>query len=210
MTNAVAEHEARNAVGVAAASPVGSRLQVLIADASSEQCADALRATYAPVVTQTVAAATRHLLDGRPSIVVTELVLPDGNGAEICRTATALACPPLVIVTTAVPERIPAALIAGCNAVLLKPYSPNLLCARIGRLRLLAENATTIHRTAHRQDIAVALYASASVTTNHVWNDMPCPRCGQHGVTSFDFASRRRMWCACLACEHVWVDRRRE
>jgi CheY-like chemotaxis protein len=209
VANAVAEHERRNHVAVALASPVGTVLQVLIADAISERCVDALRAGYAPVITRTVADATRRLLDVRPSIVVTELVLPDGDGAEICRMAKALPCSPLVIVTTAAPERVPEALIAGCNAVLLKPYPPNLLCTRIGRLLQLSDRAA-IHRAGHHRDIAVTAYTSPSVTTNQVWNDMQCPRCGRSGATSFDFASPRRMWCACLACRHVWVDRRRE
>jgi CheY-like chemotaxis protein len=207
MPNAVAEPH--SAVSVATASPAVNRLQILIADAAYEGV-DVLQDRYAPVITRAVADATRQLLNARPSIVVTELVLPDGDGAEICRTAKALPCPPLVIVTTATPERVPGALIAGCNAVLLKPYAPNLLCTRIGRLRQLSERAGAMHRVRHREDIAVALYAAASVTTNQVWNDIQCPRCGRPGATGFDFASHRRMWCACLGCEHVWVNRRRE
>jgi DNA-binding response OmpR family regulator len=174
-----------------------------------EQCTQVLSESYAPLVERSVSGATRRLSEGRPAIVITELVLPDGDGVEICRMAKAHLRPPLVIVTTAAPERIPQALIAGCNAVLLKPYSPNLLCTRIGRLRQLSDRAATIHCAVHR-DIAIAVHASASVTTNQVWNDIQCPGCGRSGATSFDFASHRRMWCACLACQHVWVARRRE
>lgn len=206
MPNAVAE--AHGAVGVATASPAGNRLQVLIADAAYDRL-DALGGGYAPIITRTVAEATRRLLNARPSIVVTELLLPDGDGVEICRTANALPCPPLVIVTTAALECVPRALIAGCNAVLLKPYPPNLLCARIGRLRQLSRRTSAIHPASHREDIAVAVHASALVTTNHTWTDIQCPGCGRPGATSFDCSSRRRIWCACLACEHVWVDRRR-
>jgi DNA-binding response OmpR family regulator len=209
VANAVAEHEPRIAVGVASALPARNRLQVLIVDATSENCADVLRHSYAPLIERTVFDATRQLLDVRPPIVITELVLPDGDGVEICRTAKALPRPPIVLVTTTASERVPAALIAGCDAVLLKPYSPNLLCARLGRLHQLADRATTTERAAGRRESA-ATVSAAPVTTNNTWNDMRCPRCGRSGATSFDFASRRRMWCACLACEHVWVDRRRE
>jgi CheY-like chemotaxis protein len=207
--SATREPLTRNPIGVGLVSPSGTRLQVLIADATPEQCADILREGYAPVVERSVSDATRRLVATQPPIVITELVFPDGDGVEICRTAKALPRPPVVIVTTAAPERVPGALIAGCNAVLLKPYSSSLLCTRIGRLRQLFDRAATMYR-AVREDLAVAVHASASVTTNHLWNDIQCPACGRSGATSFDFTSLRRMWCACLACEHVWVSRRRE
>jgi CheY-like chemotaxis protein len=189
-----------------------SRLQVLIADATPERWVDALREAYAPVVERSVSSATRRLSELRPEVVIADLALPDGDGIEICRLAKALPRPPLVMVTTPAPERVPAALIVGCNSVLLKPYSASLLCTRIGRLLQLSARAATIRRAVHREDIAVAVRASPvdSVTTNQVWSDIRCPGCARSGATSFDFVSRRRMWCACLACEHVWMAPRRE
>jgi DNA-binding response OmpR family regulator len=147
-----------------------------------------------------------------PLPLVSQAVLSDGNGVDVCRMAKALAHPPLVIVTPTTAEQVPAALKAGCNAVLLRPFSPNLLCARIGRLRQLSHRAVTMHRAVHREDIAVNVYLSndASVTTNHLWNEIVCPRCNRRGATGFDFVSHRRMWCACLSCDHVWIARRLE
>lgn len=197
--------------GVQSPPPSSSRLQLLIADAAPERCLDALREPYAPVVERSVSSAIRRLSELRPAIVIVDLALPDGDGIEICRFAKALPRPPLVMVTAAAPERVPAALIAGCNSVLLKPYSPNLLCARIGRLLQLSDCAVPSHGAVHRGGMAVVAHAAiGSVTTNQTWNDVTCPDCGRPGATSFDFASHRRMWCACLACTHVWVARRRE
>ena len=46
--------------------------------------------------------------------------------------------------------------------------------------------------------------------TNRVWQDSACPKCGTHGPTSFDFSSYRRMWYACLTCDHTWLGPRQE
>jgi DNA-binding response OmpR family regulator len=51
----------------------------------------------------------------------------------ICRAATAHPST-LVMITTQSATHVPAALKAGCQAVLLKPFPPNLLAARLGRL----------------------------------------------------------------------------
>jgi DNA-binding response OmpR family regulator len=171
-----------------------------------------LRDGFAPVVEGSVSGARRRLSELRPAIVITDLTLPDGDGVEVCRLAKALPHSPLVIVTSEIPQRVPSALRAGCNAVLLKPFSGTLLSTRVGRLLRLSDRAAMIHRAVHRDDIAVRVRVSngAPVTTNQEWNEVLCPRCTRAGATSFDFVSHRRMWCACLACEHVWVARRRE
>jgi CheY-like chemotaxis protein len=212
-SSATQDPPARGSIGMWSPSQSGSIVPVLISDdVTSESSERVLRDGYATFVTRSVAAATRLLPEVHPAIIVTELVLPDGDGVEICRAAVALPRPPLVIATTAATERVPAALIAGCHAVLLKPYSPNLLCARIGRLLRTSDRASTIPRTTSHKDIAVSVKAAkvAPATTNRFWNDMQCPGCGEAGATSFDFASHRQMWCACLTCHHVWVARRRE
>lgn len=216
MTNSSAMRElpTRGTVDTWSPSPPGSVHPILIADdATSDPCVHALRGPYAPCVTRSLAAATRQLSEVQPVIIVTELVLPDGDGVEICHAARALPRPPLVIVTTAATDRVPAALIAGCNAVLLKPYSPNLLCARIGRLLQISDRiSANIHRAISHKKIAVSVHEStvAPATTNLFWNDIQCPGCGRAGATSFDFASHRQMWCACLTCQRVWLARRQE
>jgi DNA-binding NarL/FixJ family response regulator len=99
----------------------GTLLQVLVVEARPE-CGHAQRDGYTPINEHTVAGAKRRLAELRPQIVVTDLVLSDGNGVDVCRTAKALAHPPLVIVTPTTAEQVPAALNAGCNAVLLNRF----------------------------------------------------------------------------------------
>ncbi|PYR82320.1 MAG: hypothetical protein DMF87_01885 [Acidobacteria bacterium] len=189
----------------------GDRLRVLIADgAMTEGCLLALRGAYLPSVTRTVQETTRRLIELNPAVIVANLELPDGDGVEICRATKGLPRRPLLIVTGAVPARVPDALLAGCNAVLLKPYPPNLLCARIGRLLQMYDDDRRHRRGGNGDGGASEMTVSHSATTNKVRPDIDCPGCGASGVTAFDFASHRRMWCACLGCRHVWLARRHE
>ena len=147
-----------------------------------------------------------------PAVVVADLDAPRVEGVLVCRLIAAMGLPPPVLVTTAEAERVPDALIAGCSAVLLKPFAPNLLCARVGRLlcawsvelRLRAQRATT--RAAHLRE-ACALPAAG---TNRVWPDTACPHCTARGAVAFEFSSYRRAWYACLECRKVWLGRRQE
>jgi DNA-binding response OmpR family regulator len=175
--------------------------RILIADdAADQRCCTALGADYAAFVARTCAEAFQRLPEIAPLVVVAELLLPDGDGLDVCRAAKAQRS--LVMVTTAAIEKVPAALAAGCDAILLKPYPPNLLCARLGRLLRMAKNAAAFHRATARSVL--------SPTTNRTWDDIRCPRCQTAGAIAFDFAARRRMWCACLKCQDVWMERRRE
>ena len=157
-------------------------------------------------------AAMTSLTRTSPGLVVTELDLDGGSGEELCRAAKSLANPPTVLVTTGTAERAPTALVAGCDAVLLKPFAPNLLYARIGWL--LRERSMAIRLRAARQ-AAKAMHlreksALIAVGTNRVWPHSHCPYCQHVGVTSFDHASHRRDWYACLACTKVWIAKRME
>lgn len=189
--------------------PVTPRsLRLLMVDATpSSSCLNLLANQFDSTAVTTVAAAVHHLGQLQPDIVVTELAFDEGNGIEICRLARARPRPPLVIVTTALRERVPAVLQAGCSSVLLKPYAPNLLCARIGRL-LSASGLAMRLETGSLQKRRTEGFAG--ITTNQISNDIDCPQCHRRGPTSFDFADHRRMWCACLTCDHVWLARRRE
>jgi DNA-binding NarL/FixJ family response regulator len=147
-----------------------------------------------------------------PALVVTELALQDGNGVEICSTAKALRTPSSVLVTTGDPAAVPAALAAGCDGVLLKPFAPNLLISRISRLlrerstRLRLEVARRLSKAAHLTERSDLLRTG----TNRKWPNTHCPYCASSGVTSFDFTSMRRAWYACLECRKVWIARRQE
>ena len=113
---------------------------------------------------------------------------------ELCRHVKALSVPSTVLVTTSDVTRVPAALEAGCDGVLLKPFALNLLHARIGRL--LRGHAAGADRQLPG--------------TNRVLPEMQCPQCHHEGVTCFEFSSHRRSWYACLECRQVWIGKRQE
>ena len=141
----------------------------------------ALRAQFEVTVVTTGSQALRALRTYKPTIVVTELVLPDGDGVSICRESKVYpANPPAVLAMTSVPGLVPDALAAGCDSVLMKPFAPNLLFARIGRL--VKQRAAAIIR-----------------------HDARCPSCAGRGVISFDAVSRGRSWYACLPCRSAWI-----
>jgi DNA-binding response OmpR family regulator len=117
-----------------------------------------------------------------------------------------------VLVITAAAQRAPSALTAGCDGILLKPFAPNLLHARIGRL--LRARSVELHLAAQR-DLAKAAHSTQQATrwrtgTNASWPDTICPKCEHPGATGFDHASHRRDWYACLACGHVWIAKRQQ
>jgi DNA-binding response OmpR family regulator len=165
------------------------------------------------VTTAWTSAAAIDALDRiKPALVVTELDLSDGPGEAVCRRAKSLSVPATVLVTTAVAERAPSAIASGCDGVLLKPFPPNLLFARIGRL--LRARSTAARRRAHLQS-AKSSHLREQVDrlvarTNREWPSTHCPYCSHPGVTSFEHSSHRRDWFACLSCEKVWLARRRD
>jgi DNA-binding response OmpR family regulator len=171
-----------------------------------------LRDQYRLTLASTTSAALHVLARCTPELVVTELDLSDGPGEEICRRAKALATPATVLVTTVAAERVPEALSAGCDGVLLKPFAPNLLYARIGRL--IRARAIEIRLRAQRQYAkSVHLNERASLLaarTNREWPSTHCPHCDHEGVTSFEHTSHRRSWYACMACKSVWMAKRQE
>ena len=171
-----------------------------------------LREQYRVTTTPTAAAAVQALGRMSPALVVTELDLSDGPGEEICRRAKALTTPATVLVTTPQAERVPSALAAGCDAVLLKPFAPNLLYARLGRL--LRSRSIELRLRAHRQQAKSAHLMEKrdllAARTNREWPNTHCPYCQHRGVMSFEFTSHRRSWYACLACNKVWIARRQQ
>lgn len=148
--------------------------------------APALRSRYTVAVTSTVATAKEYLRRVRPGLVILEMDVTGAMTADICREAKSYDPPAAVLVTTAVVEKVPAALAAGCDGVLLRPFPPNLFYGRIGRL-------LRAHRSKRERG------------TNREWPDVHCPHCHHKGVTSFEYASHRRAWYACLSCNHVWL-----
>jgi CheY-like chemotaxis protein len=192
------------------------------AEPRTAEYAAVLRQTYRVVSTANGDVAKQSLVKGAPSLVVADV---DGMAAaaDIVRTAKAPLTPATMLVIATDVESIPELLQAGCDAVLLKPFAPNLLYARVGRL---LRARTEQQRIRTQQDQIRSRYipgngngngdgrgdgdSSLAATTNRVWAQVACPRCQHDGVVSFEFASHRRAWYACLECKNVWMAKRRE
>jgi CheY-like chemotaxis protein len=166
--------------------------------------------------------AIRALRAFQPTLVITELELPEGDGVLLCRQSKAFENnPPSVLAITAIPERVPEALKAGCDGVLVKPFAPNLLYARISRLlRLRAEALGRRTQALSERFQALAEHVSwqhtrsqqlierphrIGASTNIICREASCPSCGRGDAVAFDAASHRRMRYACLSCGSVWM-----
>ena len=186
----------------------GAHVSILFVDPSRDDGVMAsLRSRFEVVEATTAVAAIRSLKLVRPTAVVTELTLPDGAALLICREAKQQPEPAAVLVTTATPQDVPAALIAGCDGVLLKPFPPNLLHTRLARL--LRERAKHLRQVSYLQNQKLAhlkeRVEEVATGTNRIWSDTHCPSCAAGNAVSFDAAAHRQMWFACLGCRHVWI-----
>ena len=155
---------------------------------------------FTRLTAQSTADAVRAIERSRPRVVALDIDLPQFDTGAI-HTAAHQTGQTSVLVLTEAPERVPFALKAGCDGVLLKPFAPNLVAARLGRLV-----RETLLTPAARRAAAVLLQHG----TNRTWPDTQCPTCGHMGAVSFEFSSYRRMWYACLACDGVWLGPRQE
>ena len=194
--------------------PALSNLEVLIVDGAVEAdtYAQVLRQTYLTVKLITCQrTGVEYLQRATPSLVVAALTPSGGSAAEICRGAKSKPIPASVLMTAETPEDVPDALVAGCDGVLLKPISACLLInrtslmmrVRMDRLRLRARSRG---KGAERLAGAELL----KLDLNREWPNLSCPYCSHHGVTSFEHASMRREWYACLQCRKVWMAKRRD
>ncbi len=154
---------------------------------------------FTRVYAHTASDAARFIASTEPRLVVIDMDEPALAGMDICASARA-AANTSVLVTTRSVERVPAMLRAGCHGVLLKPFSANLLAARLGRVIKETERPWGVK----------SLPPSWGKGTNRVWSNTACPKCAAPGATSFDFSSYRRMWYACLSCDNTWLGPRQE
>ena len=157
-------------------------------------------ADFSRYAVHTTHEALRLIETARPRVVIVDWDCHEIDGQQVCAAARKFSQTG-VLVTTSAPEHAPSALKAGCHAILLKPFAPNLVAARLGRLA--RELPTT----------PIAVRAAAAMQqcgTNRTWPDTSCPKCSTPGATSFEFSSYRRMWYACLNCEAVWLGPRQE
>jgi CheY-like chemotaxis protein len=162
-----------------------------VADAAGS-FAPALNGTFRTAVVPTLADAVARLARVPPAMVITHVALDNSDGLVLCGAAKRCSPPATVLVTARDPEAVPPALAAGCDGVLLEPFVPNLLYARLGRLMRDRANNPNAHGT------------------NRFWAHETCARCRTRGVTTFEFHSHRRAWYACTRCRHVWIGRRLE
>ncbi|MDX6646229.1 MAG: two-component system, OmpR family, operon response regulator KdpE, partial [Miltoncostaeaceae bacterium] len=80
----------------------------------------------------TVADAVQAALLRPPDAVLLDLLLPDGNGLELCRRLREWSHVPIVVVSAVGDEREKiAALDAGADDYVTKPYAPGELLARL-------------------------------------------------------------------------------
>jgi DNA-binding response OmpR family regulator len=205
-------------MGIQTSSPAApasvQSVDLLFVDPSPEasNLATVLRGSYRVAATGSADVAKQFIHRHPPALIVTELELEDSDGVEICREAKSLPMAPPVLVTTSAAERVPDALVAGCDGVLLKPFAPNLLYARIGRL-LRARTDALVSRARQQHLKALHLGERADMLlsgSNRVWPNTHCPYCNHAGVTSFEFCSHRRAWYACVECKKVWIAKRQE
>ena len=165
-----------------------------------------LRATYRVATTANSDVAVQYVTKGAPTMVVLDLDAVGDGATAICRAAKAAALPPTTLVIASQADAVPAVLRAGCDAVLLKPFAPNLLYTRLGRLlRTRTDGLRARARASGRTDGSGPL-----ATTNRVWPETTCPTCDRPGAVSFEFSSHRRAWYACVGCMAVWVGKRQE
>jgi DNA-binding response OmpR family regulator len=173
----------------------------------------ALRDNFRVTHAATLESALRAIERVPPALVVMELATTgNGNSIAICRAAKRLPVPATVLVTTTEVEQVPDAILAGCDAVLLKPFAPNLLFARVGRL--VRSRASELRYRAVRQRVRAPHLQERTdpelAGTNQQWPQTDCPYCTHHGVTSFEYTSYRRAWYACLDCKRVWLAKRQD
>jgi DNA-binding response OmpR family regulator len=147
-----------------------------------------------------------------------DLLIVDGDrddvGSSLCQQARAVRpAPPLVLVTMSNPAGA-GQVIDRCDSVLLKPFAPNLLVSRVGRLlrphnRELRERASKLLERAHLHRAKSEHLKDRSGTLRE-WPSEHCPYCSHTGVVLFDYSSIRRAWYACGECRKVWLAKRLE
>jgi DNA-binding NarL/FixJ family response regulator len=111
--------------------------ELLLVDGAPETAAhaEALRRLCATVnVTAHQHTALQFLRRSNPTLVVIAGNLTDGSSIALCKEAKSKQRPPSVLVTPDRPEDVPDSLAAGCDGVLLKPFSSSLLVNRVSRL----------------------------------------------------------------------------
>jgi response regulator RpfG family c-di-GMP phosphodiesterase len=193
--------------------------EVLVFGSSAiiEICGSVLRPNYRLATSSSADGALAALARHAPSVLIADLDFSN-EGPRVCEAAKAQTPTPAVLVTTDAPEQVPRVLTV-CDGVLLKPFAPNLLSARVGRLlraraaALRSQSGLVLEKVAvqpAKSDHLLERRELARQGTNMEWPNSVCPHCQHRGVTSFDFISHRRAWYACPECRRAWIGQRQE
>jgi DNA-binding response OmpR family regulator len=178
-----------------------------------------LRQHYHVATADSVSEALASLTVRAPDVVVMDLHLGGEPGLDVCRRAKQLPVPASVLLIPQNVDDVPDGLTAGCDAVLLKPFPPNLLHSRLARLMrirmraigLRRQSALLVDRAHHQRFKAAHLLERTDLLDLGLvktWPTTQCPYCNHEGVTAFDSAGLHKAWYACLACRKVWMARR--
>ena len=186
--------------GARAEAPSTDTRPVLIAAVAASDLEQFPTAPFARHAARNTAEVLRLMDRWRPRVVAVDWDIDDFDGKQICTAARQFPGTG-ILVTMVAPDHAPAALKAGCHAILLKPLTVNLVAARLGRLSRELPTAAFASRVAEKL---------GQFGTNRTWPDLGCPTCAQSGVVGFEYSSHRRTWYACLACDAVWLGRRQE
>jgi DNA-binding response OmpR family regulator len=112
-------------------------------DSISEPLSELLRLEgYEPTVARTLAEGLRLADRLKPDVVLLDLILPDGNGRDLCRELRRRSDVPIVILTARgqVHERI-VGLEIGADDYVVKPFDSAEVIARIGALLRRSQRA---------------------------------------------------------------------
>ena len=170
-----------------------------------------LESSYRILATSDPNAAVDFLSQEQCAAVIIDAEITDT--VRVCRHAGATTRPPATLVTLRDAAEAPLVLDV-CHSILMKPFAPNLLLARMARLLRERSRHVRVHSEAlgKRIDGARARFEHLHHRTlllragTHIeWPNTYCPYCRHAGVTLFDYASTRRGWYACRACRRVWI-----
>jgi DNA-binding response OmpR family regulator len=191
-----------------------AEIVVLCPEAETARYRAPLAQTCHVATTASPEAAIQYLTRVKPSLLIVD---GDRNdfGVPVCDAANAFAPVPSILVTLSQPEAA-GQVIDRCDSVLLKPFAPNLLSSRVGRLlslrrsRELRVKSDLILERVHLEQAKGNHLRERMAGTLVGWPSEHCHYCDHSGVILFDHSSHRRSWYACPQCRKVWLAKRLE
>jgi two-component system KDP operon response regulator KdpE len=179
----------------------------------------ALRADgYEVATAATAAEALAEAASGRPEAVILDLVLPDGTGTEVCRELRTWSSAAVIVLSAVGDEREKvAALDAGADDYVTKPFGPDELLARLrAALRRTAPDGEPVLRLGDLVlDFAgrsVAVEGERVRLTRHEWGLLSA-LAQNHGKLMTHRALLRAVWGPAYGDEshylHVYVSQLR-